>query len=220
MARKKSFILYVEYEKYFKLLPPIQQARLIEALFAKLKDEDVSEIKSKMNTACEMAFEFMSTQMDYDAKKYEQVCDKNRQNILKRWNKEDTTEYDRIRNDTTEYEAIPNDTKDKIRQDNIIYNNKRNTLPRSVKKSAPPTKEDVIAYAKTRDRLDLAVKFWEYYEAGNWKDVTGATVKSWKQKFLTWCNKQPKSNNSVIVQETYTKDEFDGVFDKFKEMEV
>lgn len=96
----------------------------------------------------------------------------------------------------------------------------RNPLKGVKKESTHPTKDDVIAYAKSRDRLDLAVKFWEYYEAGNWKDVTGATVKNWKQKFLTWCNKQPKPNNSVIIQETYTKDEFDGVFDEFKEMEV
>lgn len=100
-------------------------------------------------------------------------------------------------------------------------NIKRNTLiNKSVKKSAHPTKDEVVAYAKTRDRLDLAVKFWEYYEAGGWKDVTGATVKNWKQKFLTWCNKQPKPNNSVIKQQEYTDEDFNGVFDKFNGMEV
>lgn len=105
---------------------------------------------------------------------------------------------------------------------NIKEKERNNTLiNKSVKKeSAHPTKEDVIAYAKIRDRLDLAIKFWEYYEAGGWKDVTGATVKNWKQKFLTWCNKQPKPNNSVIQQQEYTNEDFNGIFDKFNEMEV
>lgn len=60
------------------------------------------------------------------------------------------------------------------------------------KKFEPPTLEDVINYAKSKDREDLAQKFYDYFSEGNWIDSEGKQVISWKQKFLTWCNKNPK----------------------------
>ena len=56
----------------------------------------------------------------------------------------------------------------------------------------PPTIEEVYEYANTRGRGDLAKKFYDYYEATNWKDSKGQKVLSWKGKFITWENNNPK----------------------------
>jgi len=61
----------------------------------------------------------------------------------------------------------------------------------------PPAKEDVLAYAKTRNRTDLANKFFDYFSEGNWIDAKGNKVKNWKQKFITWEN-----NNQPSYQPT------------------
>lgn len=100
--------------------------------------------------------------------------------------------------------------KEKLKDNNININNIYNnslfggldevTAPREQQAVLPPqnsaekkkpSKDMVIDYAKQRDRLDLADKFFDYYSAGNW-----VGVKNWKQKFITWemHNEKPKGN--------------------------
>ena len=65
-------------------------------------------------------------------------------------------------------------------------NNKRNRF-------IPPTYEQVLEYAKTRGRTDLAKQFYEYFTENNWYDSKGNKVKRWKGKFLTWEGFHPRS---------------------------
>lgn len=67
---------------------------------------------------------------------------------------------------------------------------------RTRKDFVPPTYEEVVEYAKSRGREDLAKAFFDYYDVGDWRDKTGEKVKIWKQKFITWENRNPKPNNS------------------------
>lgn len=50
----------------------------------------------------------------------------------------------------------------------------------------PPTLAEVEQYAFERNSSVDARKFWEYFEAGGWKDSKGNQVRNWKQKLLTW----------------------------------
>lgn len=50
----------------------------------------------------------------------------------------------------------------------------------------PPTVEEVEEYARIRNSNIDPKRFWEYYNAGDWKDAKGQPVKSWKQRFITW----------------------------------
>lgn len=62
------------------------------------------------------------------------------------------------------------------------------------KKFVPPTLDDVKAYAKERGNKVDPVKFFDYYNTGNWVDGKGNPVKNWKQKMITWESKEPKEN--------------------------
>ena len=66
-------------------------------------------------------------------------------------------------------------------------------------KFSPPTYEEVLEYAKSRNREDLARKFFDYFTEGNWVDSKGNKVKNWKQKFITW--DQHNATNSTIPQQ-------------------
>lgn len=66
-------------------------------------------------------------------------------------------------------------------------------------KFSPPTYEEVLEYAKSRNREDLAKKFYDYFTAGNWVDSKGNKVKNWKQKFITW--EQHNTTTSTIPQQ-------------------
>ena len=90
----------------------------------------------------------------------------------------------------TEYEIVNEN-------DNVITNRNKFILP---------TKEQVKEYAISRNRLDLVDKFFDYYSEGDWKDKDGKKVKNWKQKFITWENRntegaEEKSYNQRLTEE-------------------
>ena len=68
---------------------------------------------------------------------------------------------------------------------------------RTRKEFVPPTYEEVLEYARSRGREDLAKAFFDYYDVGDWKDKNGDKVKNWKQKFVSWENRNPINEKGV-----------------------
>ena len=58
----------------------------------------------------------------------------------------------------------------------------------------PPTLEEVKEYANKRNSYVDAERFFDYYNAGKWKDGKGKPVLNWKQKFITW---EGRNNNKT-----------------------
>ena len=84
----------------------------------------------------------------------------------------------------------------------------------------PPTKEEVLEYARTKNAVSLGEKFYDYFTEGDWKDSKGNKVRNWKQKFLTWLGytTQEKSNFSTSMQ--YTREEMNSLFQSVDEIEI
>lgn len=61
-----------------------------------------------------------------------------------------------------------------------------NTNTNTNARFTPPTLEEVEEYCKERNSSVDPKQFFEYFEAGGWKDSKGNSVKNWKQKLLTW----------------------------------
>lgn len=59
----------------------------------------------------------------------------------------------------------------------------------------PPSVQDVISYFKEKGfSEELAIRAFEYYEAGDWKDSQGTPVRSWKQKMIAnWMKNKNKA---------------------------
>ena len=55
----------------------------------------------------------------------------------------------------------------------------------------PPTLEEVTAYVKERGSSVDPIRFWSYYDEGNWTDAKGNKVRNWKQKLITWEKSEP-----------------------------
>lgn len=94
-----------------------------------------------------------------------------------------------------EEKGYPNPLEIPLENPLITRNRKRNN-------NIIPSKEEVINYALSRNRLDLANTFYDYYTAGNWQGI-----KNWKQKFITWesHNEKPKENKVFIDNELRAK---------------
>jgi len=98
MNNKESFIIYKGFYEPIKDMTDEQLGRLFRAIF-----NYHSEGRTKVDTDIRMAFDFFLNQFKIDEKKYQAICDKNRENIKKYWDKQkDTTEYNR-----TDIDKIP-----------------------------------------------------------------------------------------------------------------
>lgn len=104
-----SFILYTSDYQLIEGLTDEQLGQLTRALFIYARDGEVINLEPVVR----MAFVFIKDKIDRNQQKYQKKCERNRENIRKRWNKSntnDTKENERIPSDTTVYERIPSDT--------------------------------------------------------------------------------------------------------------
>lgn len=95
-------------------------------------------------------------------------------------------------------------------RDKSIDIRSNNSIGAKRKRFTPPTLEEVQDYCKERNNNVDAKKFFEYYNAGNWKDSKGNSVKNWKQKLITWENKStvksvPAFNNPYKQEDKVEK---------------
>lgn len=97
MPEKKSIMLYLNALEQWEMLSDEQAGVLIKAILRYGKDGEQFKTDDGMVA---MAYSFITKQLDIDNEKYIKVCEKNAENIRKRWNKNNTTVYDRIPNDT------------------------------------------------------------------------------------------------------------------------
>ena len=84
---------------------------------------------------------------------------------------------------------------------NNIYKEKENK-EKKIKKFIAPTLEEVKEHAISKGRLDLAEKFFTYYDTMGWLDKGGEPVKCWKGRFATWITRNPKPTTSYQPKET------------------
>ena len=104
-----SFILYTSDYQLIEGLTDEQLGQLTRALFIYARDGEVINLEPVVR----MAFVFIKDKIDRNQQKYQKKCERNRENIRKRWNKSntnDTKENERIPKNTNVYERIPNDT--------------------------------------------------------------------------------------------------------------
>ena len=95
---RQAFQIYHEDIDALESLTDEQMGRLVRLICSYSKGEDVKPDKDLL-----IAFAFISQKIRRDAEKYEERCEKNRQSINKRWNKDEnkpiptnTNEYKRI----------------------------------------------------------------------------------------------------------------------------
>jgi hypothetical protein len=95
-----SFIIYTSYLKIFEQLTDAQLGQLTRHMLSFAKTGEEPNIEDPI---VKLSFAFIKDDMERNKRKYEEKCERNRENIRKRWNKSNT-------NNTKEYERIPNDT--------------------------------------------------------------------------------------------------------------
>ena len=88
---------------------------------------------------------------------------------------------------------------------NNIYNNNYNN-----KAENKPTLEEIKGYISDQQANVDAVKFYEYYDAGNWLDRKGHPI-NWRQKVLLWdsdANKKKDDTDAAPAVSSFDTDDF------------
>ena len=83
---KDSFILYLEQKQIFEMLTDEEAGQLIKAIF---QYEDTGQLIS-LDKSLQIAFIPIRSALDRNKEKYEKVVERNKKNIEKRWQKENT----------------------------------------------------------------------------------------------------------------------------------
>lgn len=129
---KDSMVFYQEWREAVKELSPGQRCGIYEALF-----DYAFEGKQPTDQLQKVITAMMRLRIDKDQEAYKQKCERNRENIKKRWNKG-------IRPNTTEYDPIPQDTKntDNETDNETEFENDLNKSPQNKKEiegGTPPS---------------------------------------------------------------------------------
>ena len=119
---KNRIIVYRDWIGTFDALTDEEAGKLIKHFFRYINDQN-PEAPDRLIA---LLFEPMKQTLKRDLKAYQSICEQNRENVGIRWNKKDTTVYNRIRPDTKHTDSdidsdidkdIDKDTKNKKKRD-------------------------------------------------------------------------------------------------------
>ena len=195
MARE-YFCAYHSYIKQCKGLSDGELGRLFRALLEYSASGKVPELNGRES----VAFDFMAANIDRDAEAYKDTCNRNRENVSKR--------YERIRPNTTVYETYQEKEEGKeelLKKDISNEISKKSTRP---KKFVPPTVEEVAAYCLERKNKVDAAYFVDHYTSNGWK-VGKQNMKDWKAAVRTWEKNgynQPSKKQDTVEPNGYSFD--------------
>lgn len=197
MARE-YFCAYHSYIKQCKGLSDSELGRLFRALLEYSASGKVPELNGRES----VAFDFMSANIDRDAESYKDTCNRNRENVSKR--------YERIRPNTTVYETYQEKEEEKEKEELLKKDISNEISQKSTrqKKFVPPTVEEVAAYCLERKNKVDAAYFVDHYTSNGWK-VGKQNMKDWKAAVRTWEKNgynQPSKKQDALEPNDYSFD--------------
>lgn len=197
MARKRkeknSLLLYYDYKEQFELLSDKQLRELIYSMIE--YDKNNNEIE--LDEITRMAFVPIKRRLKEDKKNWQENCDRNQENIMKRWNKSDTSVYESIQVNTKHTDKGKGKDKDKEKdkeKGNGGYTINQPTNPTTIF-------DFCLTIFENRNESDLkksCKKFYNWYEEKEW-----ANVKDWKERLKMWINDDIEKGKIKEKEEEY-----------------
>ena len=132
---KDSFILYLDQQEIFEMLTDEQAGQLIKNIFLYERTGQMPKMDKMLN----LAFVPIMQILDKNRRKYDEKCKKNKENIEKRWNKNNTVVYERKKTNTN-YTDNDNDS------DNEYDNELTTTVVNNVSDSCVDGLQNVIDF--------------------------------------------------------------------------
>ncbi len=173
-AIKESFVLYTAQKEVIDNLSDEDAGKLFKGIF-----EYVSGSEPNFNDLLKFIFIPIRQQLDRNAQKYAEIKEKRRVAGAKGGKQKLANQANvNFANQSQANQAVY--VNDNVNVNDNVYEK--------------PTLEEIQSYCSERKNNVNAQRFWDYYEANNWKDNKGNHIKNWKQKIIAvW---EPKTNDS------------------------
>lgn len=186
MARE-YFCAYHSYLKSVEPLNDAERGRLFTACLEYSMTGEAPDLRGNER----FVFPMIREQIDRDSVKYKSFCQKQSENIKKRWENADTNVYRGI-------SGIPNDTKNTKEKEKEKKNIKERTTNVVPKKSIRPSVDEVAEYCAQRHNGIDAETFVDYYEARGWTFANKQPMKDWQAAVRTWERKRKQETPKEI----------------------
>ena len=210
MATKKGFLLLNNQIKIIETLTDEQAGQLLKAFYDYNLGKEI-----KLNGLMLTVFSNFKVVFDENEQKYQEKCEKNKQNIENYWKRvkeQNTNEYDRIQSNTMATNININTNKNintnlntntntntniNLNENNNNININKSERDQSFTPTASPTLAEIYNYACSLDinDKDYCEKFYNHYESIGWVNGTGREIKNWKLVFNNWLKKDNKQND-------------------------
>ena len=180
---KNSFIVYYNYREKLQNLTDAQVGKLFRAML----NYAIDGKEPQLNGVLDMAFQFIKVTMDEDKQKYNDKCNKNKENIKQRWN---TNEYERIKKIRTNTNDTDNDNDNNI----SLSINKNNLSMRARACACEKETEEFL-----QEHFKNYFNYWGYDEKD--KQTFNEVI-----HILANAIERAKNNNLKFYQMTYSFD--------------
>jgi len=205
MASKKGVVMYYDILDQLEDFTDEQFGKITRAI---IKYDKTGQITEFDDLSMKVAFKMLKPILDRNKQEYAEICEKRRE-------AGSLGGKQKVANASKCYQMLANDSKS-------TYNDNDNDINKESKKKvfAPPTRDEVLDYARSKSAVALGEKFYDYFTEGNWKDSKGNKVKNWKQKFLTWLGHTTPDKSNFSTGRQYTREEMNANFQNIDEIEI
>ena len=202
---KTSFIFHTEWGRLFRRLSDADCKRLLQMMCDYAADSIEPEDTPDM---VGMAFDCIRGLMDFDKERYNATCEKRRQAVQKRWDKQkqkDTEQEQEGTKNTNVSTCIDGDTKHTYSESysesesysdsesECIINNTHththaheSTADEVNQAHAIPNSNQVQAYAREQQAVTSPERFYNYFAANGWVDSKNRPIQNWQATFRYW----------------------------------
>lgn len=219
MGSKKGVVMYYDILEQLEDFTDEQFGKITRAI---IKYDKTGQITEFDDLSMKVAFKMLKPILDRNNQEYKAICEKRRE-------AGSLGGKQRVANASKCYQMQANDSKSSYKDKDIDNDKDIKKEINKERKFTPPSFDEVIEYAKSKGRLDLAKNFYNYFTEGKWVDSKGNKVKNWKQKFITWMSHDKEfgilssdtpNKTDISFRHEYTKEQMNGMFDKLDEVEI
>jgi hypothetical protein len=201
---RNSVVFYKDWYEAFKELSDEERLEAYESIFRYAFDGEVTG-----NKLIRIATSTMRCAIDRDNEKYEQVSQRRKEAVAKRWNAfksiQDNTNHTKDTNGTEKENEKENVKENEKEPTNVGDRDKEKPSNEGKKKVAQtdrrvfrrPSVEEVDAYCRERGNSVNAQSFVDFYESKGWV-VGKSPMKDWKAAVRTWEQKEGRGRRKEI----------------------
>ncbi len=199
MAEKKApgFVLERDQKEIIDELDNEEAGIIFKAIY----EYETTRQEPKLEKALRIVFKQFKVKLDFYDNKYNETCQKNKENAEKRWQRyNDATAYDRMQSDAMD----TNKRKENKSKVNKIKENKNkiNVCVGNIPSTPAPVFDFCLSVFGEYDEKDLeksCKRFFKYYKEKEWKGVN-----NWQDKLEMWIDEDIEGGKIKIKQEEKT----------------